>query len=99
MDSRLDSNTDLVMDLMNFSPHGPWGQVFITEAIRKYAEMVIAQPKSDQYTVVSQDLWKAVAKDVKERCDAFYNRSRAADDGPVYDEDQIGERLHAESDD
>ncbi len=80
MPRKLESNEDLVCDLMKFSPRGPLGQVFIIEAIRKYAEtwaaMTPEQRKQyqDKSPLISMEAWCAVAEDVKARCDKFYNR-------------------------
>lgn len=81
--TELNSNSDLVKDLMDFSPYGAMGQVFIMAAIMEYADAVVrdsvGQPEDlashgAQYRLVSRETWAAVAKDVKKRCEAFYGR-------------------------
>lgn len=85
--NNLNSNADLVEDLMNFSPYGAMGQVFIMAAIMEYADAVVRDSASkpdelakhgEQYKLVSRETWAAIAMDVKQRCEAFYNRHEAA---------------------
>lgn len=77
---KIENNEDLVQDLMVYSPRGALGQVFIVEAIRKYADGVAAwtdeQVAEFQKTngFISMEGWRETARDVKKRCDAFYNR-------------------------
>jgi len=82
---RIRDNEALVVDLMNYSPFGALGQVFVVEAIRKWSDLVAASTaKDDTNALVSMETWIAVAKDVKERCDHFYNRVQV---GCVDDDD------------
>jgi hypothetical protein len=69
-------NTDLVSDLMNYSPGGALGEVFIVEAIRRYADQCAAAgPAALDTPMLNGAAWHRVAVDVKTRCDAFYNRN------------------------
>lgn len=77
---KLDSNEELVLDLMRYSKHGPLGQVFIVEAIRTYAEKQAAEkPRAlREGDLIDPALWRLIAVDVKSRCDAFYSRHDGA---------------------
>lgn len=70
----LETNEELILDLMEHSPYGGLGQVFIVEAIRQYAEQIAAaDPNVIGNGLISGEAWQGVAKDVKERCDLFYD--------------------------
>lgn len=73
------NNTELVVNLMEFSPRGALGQVFICEAIRSYAETIAATPLEQVQSgpFFNAQAWQDVARDVKARCDAFYGRHTA----------------------
>lgn len=77
---KLESNTDLVMDLMTYSSAGPITQMFIVDAITKLSNAVAATPIEklrEQFgpnAFVNPDAWKAAAVDIKTRMDAFYKR-------------------------
>ncbi len=82
----LDSNEDLVLDLLKFSKFGAMGQVFIVEAIRSYADdMAARDPATVGNGLVAGQAWVDIAKDVQARCGAFYGRH------------ERGESAHAES--
>lgn len=72
---KLKTNEDLVRDLMTRSPLGALGQAFVVEAIRKYAEALVATPLPPDTpgSMFCNETWNKVAADVKERCDRFYN--------------------------
>jgi hypothetical protein len=72
MAKNLQCNEDLVRDLLNFSPFGAMGQVFVMEAIRHYADIVVAG--QDVNAPMPGTVWEQIAADVKARCDAFYSR-------------------------
>lgn len=93
--SKPTNNTELVRNLMEFSPHGALSQVFIIEAIRRYADTCAKlAPQDMDNPMISGAAWKGVAVDIKTRMDAFYNRNSpkpakrkgallvAGDDGP-----------------
>lgn len=71
------NNTELVVSLMEFSRYGGLCQMFLVEAIRTHAARV-AQGKPEDFdnAMISGAAWVAVARDVKERCDAFYSGNR-----------------------
>ena len=76
MAKKLESNEDLVADLMAYSPYGALAQVFIMEAIQSKAEAVaksVVDPDAAD-SFINPVAWRNVAIDIKERCDAFYNR-------------------------
>lgn len=74
---RINSNEELVIDLMNFSPYGALCQAFVMEAIQRYAKAVAAADAIDS-DLVSGAAWKGIAVDIKARCDKFYNRHKEA---------------------
>ena len=56
------TNVQLVKHMMEQSSQGALMQAFIIEAIRKYAELTLnAQPWDKAF--ISQDAWKACARD------------------------------------
>jgi hypothetical protein len=74
--TRITCNSDLVADLMRHSPCGPLGEVFIVEAIRRYANQCAkAGPAALDSPMLNGATWHRIAVDVKTRCDAFYNRN------------------------
>lgn len=75
MAKKLNSNEDLVRDLMNYSPRGALCQAFIMTAIEKYCEQVIAVGE-DHFVggLINGKAWLDVAVDTKQRIDAFYGR-------------------------
>ena len=76
----LETNEDLVLDLMTFSKFGPLGQVFIVQAIRKYAEQIATATVQhmDHGEGLDPVLWQRIAADVQARCDDFYSDGRSA---------------------
>jgi len=85
MNRELKTNEDLVKDLMNFSPCGALGQVFVVQAIQKYADKVVANKEillaeekenadNGQISLVSMEGWIKVAEDVQKRMKDFYNK-------------------------
>lgn len=78
------TNEDLIKNLMNFSPYGVLGQMFIMQAIREYAREVIdngdeiikneeEMMAKGEIPMFSQKAWVGVAKDVAERMDYFFD--------------------------
>lgn len=84
MAKTLQCNEDLVLDLLNYSPFGAMGQVFVMEAIRHYAASVVAGQKVTAPMPAS--VWEQIAADVKKRCDAFYSRHDRASPEETVDE-------------
>lgn len=75
MPKKLKTNTDLVRDLMEFSPHGAVAQMIIMEAIQRYARQCAeADPAKFDNPMINGKTWVACARDIVKRCDAFYNR-------------------------
>lgn len=83
--SKITNNEELVIDLMNFSPYGALSQVFVMEAIQRYANEVIEQEEKilkdkakeeseGKISFVDMGSWLGVAKNIKERTDKFYNQ-------------------------
>ena len=81
--SELNTNQDLILDLMNYSKFGPLSEVFIMNAVQAQAQQAIQEfeanpPKEGEpMPMFNPDAWYGVAKEIKERCDAFYSRDRA----------------------
>lgn len=71
---KIQNNEDLVRDLMNYSPYGGLGQAFVVYAIREYADKIAVADPASVEGLISGEAWVGIAKDVKARCDAFYNR-------------------------
>ena len=68
------TNAQLIGDLMSFSKQGVLMQVFIIEAIAKYAEQTkVAPPWSTDNTFISETSWRACADEVVE---AITNRNK-----------------------
>lgn len=72
----METNEDLLHDLMNYSPFGALAQGFIMEAIMRRAETVAASKPEDYPpgSMFNPQAWIGVAADIKQRCDAFYGR-------------------------
>ncbi len=70
------SNIDLVTDLMTYSKHGLLSQIFVVAAIEYYAKHVIKLPlpTTESTNIINAEAWKAVAQDVQERMNEFYER-------------------------
>jgi hypothetical protein len=65
------TNTELIVEMMEYSNFGALSQLFIMEAIRKEAERVAAT-KPEQYDVekwfmISVPAWIGVAKEISKR--------------------------------
>lgn len=72
------TNTEFVADLMAYSYHGALTQVFIIEAIRRYAEIIIAQSKPVEHGngCVSVIAWHEIAEEIKTRMEAAYGTTK-----------------------
>jgi hypothetical protein len=75
---RANSNTEFVSELMEYSNGGPLTQLFIVEAIRRYAEQVEGAgpeclPKGG---FINSEAWYRCAKEITEEMDKFYSRER-----------------------
>lgn len=74
------TNTEVVMDLMEYSPYGVMSQIMIVEAIRHYVEMVAACPmdeNSKAATIINPIAWNGCAANIKERMEARYGNPRS----------------------
>lgn len=73
--NQINSNEELVADLMQYGKYGALNQAFIMTAIQKYADTVSkADPAIFDTAFMNGAAWVGCAKDIKERCDAFYGR-------------------------
>ena len=76
---KLETNTDLVMDLMEISPYGAMTQIFIIDAITKLVDKVIDSEKEllemeeKNKGFISMPAWIGTAKDIKKRMQEFYD--------------------------
>lgn len=69
------TNTEFVEDIMEYSRFGPLAQLFVLEAISKYAKACAnAKPEDMDNGLISGEMWQAVAKDIHEKCEARYNK-------------------------
>jgi hypothetical protein len=60
------TNEEFVSDLMNFSSFGGLCQVFVIEAIRRYADQVAAAAPADVDTeFLSGAVWVGLAQEIK----------------------------------
>jgi len=80
------TNTEVVVDLMTYSPYGSLSQIMILEAIRHYVEMVAKSPmdeNSKAATIINPAAWNGCAKNIQERMEVYYRKSRdnSAKDG------------------
>lgn len=93
--SQLNTNEDLIQDLITYSPYGALSQTFVMYAVRHYAKMVIeAGPEACDSAFLSGEAWVGVATDIQTRCDAFYSRH---DRQVVANETEPGEASDADS--
>lgn len=53
---KIRTNEDLVVDLMNYSPHGSMGQAFVIEAIRKYADAHATATDTARFVLLERDV-------------------------------------------
>lgn len=60
------TNVEFVTELMEFSNHGALSQVFIIEAIRRYAEACSERRISDN-GFISPDAWQGVAREIRDK--------------------------------
>ena len=68
------TNAQLIGDLMSYSKQGVLMQVFLVEAIAKYAEQTkVAPPWSTDNSFISEAAWRACAD---EALDAINNRNK-----------------------
>lgn len=64
------TNIDFVTDLMTYNPAGCLAQVFIIEAIDRYAkEVMSAEPWPDD-VIISFEAWKACATHIHKKIEA-----------------------------
>lgn len=65
-----ETNVERLTRFCEWSRHGGMGQVFVIEAIIKYAEMVEAMPQEQRdamaHSIISYELWASVAKEARE---------------------------------
>lgn len=59
-----ETNDELVVRLMNYGPAGALSQLFIIEAIRRYAEEVAEAPPMEM-SFISGESWKAAALHIR----------------------------------
>lgn len=80
--SKITNNSELMDDLMNYSPYGALCQGFIIQAIQRQCKKVIDNAeqirKEDKETegtsIVNVDSWIGVAEDIDKRMKKFYSR-------------------------
>ena len=63
------TNVQLVKHMMEQSSQGALMQAFVIEAIRKYAELTLDAQPWDKEAFISQDAWKACARDAMSAID------------------------------
>jgi hypothetical protein len=70
------SNTEFLVDVMDFSRHGALMQVFILDGLAKWAEQVAASTPADypKFTGVHPESWIACGKELKAKLDERYEK-------------------------
>ncbi|WFU52249.1 hypothetical protein QA639_21310 [Bradyrhizobium pachyrhizi] len=64
-------NISFVRDLMNHSQFGPLAQLFVLDALSKWADKVAeADPAAIESPMISGAAWVGVAKEIKGKIDA-----------------------------
>ena len=67
------TNTDLIVELMEFSPTGALAQAFILDAVKRYAKAVAAaDPAKLDSDLLSGQAWVATAKHIVKELRAQY---------------------------
>jgi len=71
------NNVEFVSELMDFSSTGPLMQVFVLQAIEKYAHDVMSAPtvkrgKNDPIPMISETAWKKCAEEIVTSLEARY---------------------------
>jgi hypothetical protein len=85
MARKLETNEDLLVDLLNYSPYGALCQSFIIQAIQSFASGVIESKqellkqeedleKQGKISLISHKAWVGIAEDVNKRMNEFYNK-------------------------
>ena len=70
------TNQQMLREIMSFSRFGPLAEVFVMEAVVKYADEVAAATP-DQVEgggLINGSAWIGVAKEIKTKLDAHYGR-------------------------
>lgn len=76
MSKKLKTNTDLIVDLMERSPHGALCQAFIIQAVEQFAKQVAAKTPADfDNAMISGKSWHGIGVDITKRIAEFYGRS------------------------
>lgn len=58
------TNQQFVMDLMSFGPHGPLSELFVIEALRRYAADVAAAPPMKDNAMFSGQAWRTTGQHI-----------------------------------
>ena len=67
------TNQAWIKDIMNFAPTGMLGEVFVIEAVRRYAEQVAAaEPLKGGAMLIDGDAWKRTGEWIKAQYDSNY---------------------------
>jgi hypothetical protein len=76
MPKELTTNVQLVKNMMEYSQFGVLAQAFIIDALTKHANAVSkCTPDQIQGGMVHPESWIGVAKEIKAKMDAFYQRT------------------------
>ena len=71
------TNVEFVTELMEYSPYGGLAQIFIIDAITKYANLVAEAKEAEvDHPMISGHAWIGCARDIKARLDAMYSSER-----------------------
>lgn len=74
MTKKQPTNIDFVTDLMFYSSYGAMAQVFVIEAISKYADACAVERIPDG-GFINPDAWQGVAKEIQQKLKERYQTS------------------------
>lgn len=80
--SKPKTNIEFVCGLMDFSRFGPLAQMFVIDALTKWSDKIADTPIEELRKafegnpLISAEAWQGVAREIKEKLDANFSRSR-----------------------
>lgn len=69
--SKRKTNTEFIVELMEFSGHGAMMQVFVMTAIERYAQMALKERLPDG-GMINPDIWQGVAREALDKLTAHF---------------------------
>lgn len=74
MSEKRETNEELIIRMMNFSPTGALSQAFIIEAISRYADQVASAESVPDSPFLSGKAWKHTGEWIKSQVDSHLSR-------------------------